>query len=379
MMKIIRYIFLIIISSCYSQSAFQNSGNVQMHENAEVGFHIDLVNNGTFNQNLGLAGFYSPDASLSISGSEIPRFFDVEVEVVNHLFLDVNTEVVNSVSYIVGDVITPRENPEIALDYLRDAFYILEDDDKNTDGYASYSGDLEFGFPIGDNDKLRPLIATNTIPYTIIKAAYFDENPNFPSTFSTNFTTTNVDVLLGKVSDLEFWDFDGPDTSLVTLTWDAESEITNLVENINNLRVVGWHIIDEEWKDLGNSGTTGNLSEGTINSFVFNPSDYEVLTFGALVKEEGLTIYNLVSPNNDGVNETFVIEGIEAFNNDLVIYNRWGNKVYEATNYKNDWGGISNVALVIDRNKKLPAGTYYYVLNVKSENISTAGWLYINY
>lgn len=378
-MKMIRYIFFILIGSCYSQSSFQNFGNIQMHENAEVGFHIDLVNNGAFNNNLGLAGFYSSDASLSISGSEIPRFFNVEVEVVNHLFLDINTEVINSVSYIAGDVITPRENPEIALDYLNDAFYILEDDEKNTDGYASYSGDLEFSFPIGDNDKLRPLIATNTNSSTIIKAAYFDENPNFPSTFLTNFTTTKVDLLLGKVSDLEFWDFDGPDNSLVTLTWDAESDITNIVEDIKDLRVVGWHIIDQEWKDLGNSGVTGTLFEGTINSFVFNPFDYEVLTFGALVKEEGLTIYNLVSPNNDGVNETFVIEGIEALNNNLTIYNRWGNKVYETTNYKNDWGGISNVNLVINRNKKLPAGTYYYVLKVKSKSISTAGWLYINY
>ncbi len=379
-MKYIVHIFLFTVYSVYSQAAFQNFGNVQMHENAEVGFHIDLVNNGIFNENLGLAGFYNTDNALSISGSQIPRFFNMEVDVVNHLFLDTNTEVVNSVSYVVGDVITPRENPKIALDYLTDAFYILENDEKHTDGYASYSGNFEFTFPIGDNDKLRPLIATNLIPYVKIKAAYFDENPNFPSTFSTSFTTSRLESVLGGVSDLEFWDFNGPDNSLVTLTWDAESDIANLVGSINALRVVGWHIADEEWKDLGNSGISGDLSEGTIDSFVFNPSDYEVLTFGALVAAEDLVIYNLVSPNNDGINDTFVIKGIELFDNDLTIYNRWGNKVYETFNYKNDWGGIPNVERVINRKKKLPAGTYYYVLNVKNKSgKSTAGWLYINY
>lgn len=378
-MKCILCIFLFITGNCYTQQAFQNYGNIQMHEDAKVGFHIDLVNNGTFNENLGLAGFYNDDFSLSISGTQTPRFFDMEVQVINHLFLDVNTEVVNSVSYIAGDIITPRENPSIAIDYLENSFYILEDDERNTDGYASYSGDLSFTFPIGDNDKFRPLITTNTTPNTVIKAAYFDEDPNFASTFTTRFNTEIFESIIGAVSIIEFWDFDGPDNSLVTLTWNSESEIDNLVSNLADLRVVGWHIIDAQWKDLGNTNTTGSLSAGTINSFVFNPSDYEVITFGALSSENDLTVYNLVSPNGDNINDTFIIEGLEAFDNDLTIFNRWGNIVYKTENYKNDWGGIANVNFVINRNKRVPAGTYYYILKLKDSNRNTAGWLQIQY
>lgn len=378
-MKLVIYIVFIVVAQCYAQPSFQNYGNIQMHEDAKLGFHIDLVNNGTFNKNSGIAGFYNDNFSLSISGTQVPRFYDMEVGVINHLFLDVNTEVVNSVSYIAGDIITPRENPSIAIDYLENSFYILENDERNTDGYASYSGDLSFTFPIGDNDKLRPLITTNTTPNTIVKAAYFNENPNFASTFSTHFNTELLASIIGEVSVIEFWDFDGPDNSLVTLTWNSESEIDNLVTDIANLRVVGWHIVDEQWKDLGNTNITGSLTEGTINSFIFNPSDYEVITFGALISEDDLTIYNAISPNGDSINDTFIIEGIEAFENDLIIFNRWGNVVYKTQNYKNDWGGIANVNLVIKRNKKLPAGTYYYVLKLKNSNKSSAGWLQIQY
>ncbi|GGD10639.1 gliding motility-associated C-terminal domain-containing protein [Hyunsoonleella pacifica] len=371
--------FLILIGSAYAQPAFQNYGNVQMHENAEVGFHIDLINDGTFNENLGIAGFYNNDIALSISGSEVPRFYDMEVDVINHLFLDINTEVVNSVSYIAGDVITPREDPSVSIDYLNNSFYILEDDERNTDGYASYSGDLSFTFPIGNNDKLRPLITTNATPNTIVKAAYFDENPNFPSTFTTNFNTEALEPIIGEVSIIEFWDFDGPQNSFVTLTWNSESEIDNLVPDLSKLRVVGWHITDQQWKDLGNTSTTGSLSEGTITSFLFNPSDYEIITFGALITEDDINIYNLVSPNDDGINDTFTIDGIEAFNNELTIFNRWGSVVYKIDNYKNNWDGVANVKHVIQRHKKVPVGTYYYILKLKDSSKTSTGWLYIIY
>lgn len=378
-MKVIISICLIVITSSYAQPAFQNYGTIQMHENAEVGFHIDLINDGTFNENLGIAGFYNLENELSISGSQIPRFYDMEVDVVNHLFLDINTEVINSVSYIAGDIVTPRENPSISIDYLNNSFYILEDDEKNTDGYASYSGDLSFTFPIGDNDKLRPLITTNTTPGNIVKAAYFDENPNFPSVFNDAFNTAQKETIIKEVSNIEYWDFDGPNNSLVTLTWNSESEIDNLVPNLDQLRVVGWHKLDKEWKDLGNTATTGNVSQGTINSFLFNPSAYEVITFGSLITEDDVSIFNLVSPNDDGINETFVVEGIEAFDNELTIFNRWGSVVYKVDNYKNDWDGIANVKHVIQRQKRVPVGTYYYILKLKESNKTATGWLYIIY
>ncbi|MEM9847306.1 MAG: gliding motility-associated C-terminal domain-containing protein [Bacteroidota bacterium] len=74
-----------------------------------------------------------------------------------------------------------------------------------------------------------------------------------------------------------------------------------------------------------------------------------------------LIIYTGMSPNGDGVNETFFIANIEAQpNNHLEIFNRWGHKVYEADSYQNDWDGTW-------RGKLLPDGTYFYILEVESE------------
>ena len=82
-------------------------------------------------------------------------------------------------------------------------------------------------------------------------------------------------------------------------------------------------------------------------------------------------IYNGFSPNGDNVNETFFIEGIEAFpNNELKILDRWGNRVYEQTGYKGQWDGTWN-------GKKLPDGTYFYILNDGVGKIYS-GFLQIN-
>jgi len=377
-MKTLKYIALFLFQVSLAQAEFHNFGNVQIHDQGQIGFHIDLQNDGTFNDNLGLAGFYNQNNALTIFGTEIPKFYNMEVEVPNHLFLEINTEVENSLSYISGDVVTPRLNPNISLDYLANSVYIFEDDLRNTDGYASYNGMDEFIFPLGDDNKLRPLITpvhTSNLKYS---AAYFNEDPNFPSTFANAFDTSLLEGILTQVSDFEFWDFDGLQDTVVTLTWDQASDINTLVDDLEDLRVVGWHIQDGEWKDLGNSNFTGSFLAGTISSFIFSPNTYEVITFGALRTSDELNIYNLISPNGDGTNEVFIIEGITLFENELNIYNRWGNAVYETVNYQNDWNGIANTGRIFGKGEALPIGTYYYTVELKGENKSFAGWVYIN-
>jgi len=70
------------------------------------------------------------------------------------------------------------------------------------------------------------------------------------------------------------------------------------------------------------------------------------------------------SPDGDGKNDTFVIQGAGGFTVNLAVYNRWGNIVYESKAYKNDWDGLANHGLVVG--DKLPDGTYYYVVDLNN-------------
>ncbi|HTO37165.1 MAG TPA: gliding motility-associated C-terminal domain-containing protein, partial [Brumimicrobium sp.] len=93
---------------------------------------------------------------------------------------------------------------------------------------------------------------------------------------------------------------------------------------------------------------------------------------------EIIKVPNAFTPDGDGQNDTWVIEGIELYPNSvLIVYNRWGNIVYEATGYLNDWNGTSNNNLNVGGNE-LPTGTYYYVLDTKEDKPGVIkGFVYI--
>jgi len=68
-----------------------------------------------------------------------------------------------------------------------------------------------------------------------------------------------------------------------------------------------------------------------------------------------LIFYSGFSPNGDGINDFFRIDGLGKYpNNKLCVFNRWGAKVYCTDNYQNDWGGTWNT-------NDLPDGTYFYI------------------
>lgn len=72
---------------------------------------------------------------------------------------------------------------------------------------------------------------------------------------------------------------------------------------------------------------------------------------------------NVFTPGNDQMNDFFVIDGLEGFpESSLLIYNRWGNLVFESTNYLNDWSGVDSSG------NELNQGTYYYVFQRSDGN-----------
>jgi gliding motility-associated-like protein len=67
-----------------------------------------------------------------------------------------------------------------------------------------------------------------------------------------------------------------------------------------------------------------------------------------------IEVPNVFTPNGDGANDLLKFRNLELLgSNNLTIFNRWGNKVFEQNNYKNDWAGGG-----------LTDGTYFFILTV---------------
>ncbi|WP_444666915.1 T9SS type B sorting domain-containing protein [Flavobacterium columnare] len=136
-------------------------------------------------------------------------------------------------------------------------------------------------------------------------------------------------------------------------------------------------------------GTPAGTYSFTYNAcLVIKPGICDTATVTVTVhpsNNEEVVVYNHMTPNGDGDNDVFFIDGVDKFpNNSVEVYNRWGVLVYEAKGYNNNdraFRGISSGRVTIKQLEELPEGTYYYMF--KYENTSgvtkeKAGYLYIN-
>ncbi len=177
--------------------------------------------------------------------------------------------------------------------------------------------------------------------------------------------------------------FDTTSVAISTIKVDAGNNITicpgiNIILNatINNNNF----IFNYKWSPgiyLDDSLIQSPLAKpDSTTNFIVEGSNgkgcYDKDTITVCVKYEAsciIHIYNGITPNGDGKNDTWEIEGIRFFNNNTVtIFNRWGTRVWEGSNYDNKnvvWKGFSYTG------ETLPSGTYYYVIKIKLENNST--------
>ncbi|MDB5231500.1 MAG: cytochrome c, 20 heme-binding site, partial [Chitinophagaceae bacterium] len=112
--------------------------------------------------------------------------------------------------------------------------------------------------------------------------------------------------------------------------------------------------------------TAEQTAKSAIGTFKLSSTDPASVTTARAPTKFNIPVVDVIiptgfSPNNDGVNDTYVI--IRPYNTvlSLEIFNRWGATVYKSADYNNDWNGKTGTGLT---GKDLPEGTYYYVVNV---------------
>lgn len=118
--------------------------------------------------------------------------------------------------------------------------------------------------------------------------------------------------------------------------------------------------------------TDGQISVITNCILVSSVDDFIVGEGGG----NGLVIYNAISADGNSLNEIFRIENIdvqeETRTNTVTIYNRWGDVVFDVSNYNNSdrvFKGVSN------NGKDLPSGIYYYKVEFTSGLKTQTGYL----
>ena len=181
----------------------------------------------------------------------------------------------------------------------------------------------------------------------------------YPGTYAYSITDLNNCMLEGEE------EVTGPADSLqVELTILDESCHGNADGTIDVLVSGGTAPYQYAWT---NGETTTSLDELTAGNYFLSLTDdnncLKIVPVVVNVACEALQFYEVITPNGDGQNDFWEVEGIQNFPiNELQVYNRWGEIIYEVQNYNNTWQGT-------DKNgKQLPFGTYYFVLSLNDES-----------
>jgi len=117
---------------------------------------------------------------------------------------------------------------------------------------------------------------------------------------------------------------------------------------------------------LWSNGSTGERTEklgpGMVDVQVTDANQCQVNESYNLIAVTDVCIvaYEIITPNNDGHNDTWEITGIEFYPNATVeVYDRWGRRVYYSDGYPQPWNGTHD-------GKVLPMDSYHYIIKLNN-------------
>ncbi len=195
----------------------------------------------------------------------------------------------------------------------------------------------------------------------IVTGTLLTANSSFNGASNTDLLVANLSKLAPGASDtIRFTINVSPDTVSVLVNSAFASATNQFTTTVRDTSETGY-----------NADPNGNGNPNETNES--NPTIVKIPDTNFIIPE-------VFTPNGDGKNDFFVVKGLNGRKIKLIVFNRWGNKVFEQTEYDNTWDGTANVSSLVIGKNKLPVGTYYYVLEfLDGEDKAKTGFVVLQY
>jgi gliding motility-associated-like protein len=271
-------------------------------------------------------------------------------------------------------------------------------------------------------DTIAPTLLTSIVPELDV---YCDTPPEIPTIeFQDNCSTSvNVNYSESIISQT------GSSYDIIR-TWTATDDCSNTIETIQTVHVIvdnqisdtaielcisddiidvnnfidpntngAWYsddlsildgtLIDPARTPLGDYVLTYSYVTGTCKNIfeLFVNINENCIEYPCVRSQQDVTVTKMITPNGDNMNDYLeVVYNINEQGDNrnscniktiLKIFNRWGTKVYQSNDYKNDWGG-EQPAGGLGNAAKLPNGSYYYIIELTNSGLeSMQGYIYL--
>jgi gliding motility-associated-like protein len=334
MKSLLSSILFLISISIFSQQLIIESGNLSLGSNTNLSVNqTSLTVNGSISSaDSGVVIFTSDLSPVEISGNNEAEFGNLKIN--GDCDLYTNLTVKGNIIFSSG--IFDLESSSVQLNGK------LLGENETARAFASGGGQITTLVDLQKRQTINPgnlgLTITPSVDYSGFQIARGHEsqiNNSYPGI--NRYYSFNKPIDFSANIQFNFFE---PEVS----TFD-KTQLKLWVQNENQ-----WFIVDY---------STLNASEDFATASV-NDAFTKITLMESAGENSDVTIPTGFSPNGNGVNDLFVIEGALNFpNNRLTIFNQWGEVLFEKDGYNNDWGG--EISIGSNKGNLLADGTYFYI------------------
>ncbi|PHS05043.1 MAG: hypothetical protein COA88_12875 [Kordia sp.] len=314
--------------------------------------------------------------------------------IINNIVTVLNSQLPDA-TVQVDDIILACDNKTIQVDYTVfnvNSTEILPADTPiafYADGVLVANSVTEDDILIGDNESNTIVIAlpgniSSTFSLLIVADDTGEGIGTVQETNETNNTTTiQINLLLSPVLTT-LPNIETCDIGFNSATFDLTS--SEYLLNIGTNSIEYYTSYDDAVNQINEIAIPSSYQNTTDPEIIYTRIDnlncYQITSFALTTINCPPWIPSGFSPNSDGINDGFNIQGLltifEEF--ELKIFNRYGTLIYQGGDELGFWDGKSNKG-INNVGSLLPVGTYYYVLYLNDLNYqkSLTGWVYMNY
>ncbi len=328
------------------------------------------------------------------TGEEVFGVLRADLIIINNIVTVLNSQLPDA-TVVIDKIKKACDNKRLLIDYSVFNLNSTEILPSNTP-ISFYANDILVGGAFTENDiligdsesNIIEIVLPNSIPtsfeFKIVVDDLGDGTGIVQETNEFNNETKTQITQLSSPSIIELPNIKECDLGFNTAIFDLtkNESIIDLSENSIAYYLSELEAINKENEIASPSNYKNTADITTIYVRIDNDFCYTITSFDLIVINCPPLIPSGFSPNNDGVNDGFNIQGLlNIFDKfELKIYNRYGTLIYQGGNELGFWDGKPNKG-INHNGGVLPVGTYYYVLHLNDDNFDKplTGWVYLNY